>query len=79
MDVEAAAPGAADYEPTLSVYARNSDAPGSVQGAFQVGRTAPPRLPLPPTLENDADMIFLNRIPRVQSATSTLTHSKTVL
>lgn len=75
MDVETAAPGAADFEPSPSVYARNSDAPGSVQAAFQVGRTAPPRLPLPPMAENDADMMFLNRIPRVLSA-SHLHYSK---
>ena len=77
MDVEAAAPGAAEFEPTPSVYARNNNNPESVRGAFQVGLTAPPRLPTP-AAPNDADLLFLNRLPRRQSSHLVQSASKTL-
>jgi len=62
MDVEAAAPTAPLFELNASVYARNNNAPESVRSAFQVGITAPPRLP-PSPFEGNADILFLSRIP----------------
>lgn len=62
MDVEAADPNAPIFDPNASVYARNNSTPESVRGAFHVGITAPPRLPPSPAIE-DADLLFLNRIP----------------
>lgn len=81
MDVEAAEPGASAFEPNPSVYARNNDNPDSVRGAFQVGLTAPPRMPLPPppSSSRDADMLFLSKITKTRSAANTLGHSKTAL
>ena len=63
MAVETAAPGAAEFVPAPSVYARYSNAPFAVQSAFQVGLTVPPRLsfsthrhPHPPTVSEEHDL-----------------------
>lgn len=72
MDVEAADPNAPVFEPNASVYARNNGLVESARGTafFQVGLTAPPRLPPPPpplpprssARNADADALFLSKI-----------------
>jgi hypothetical protein len=56
IDVEEAAPGAADFHPNPSVYARGSDHPDSRMGMMSIGRTMPPRLPT----SRSGDLIVMN-------------------
>ena len=81
MDVEAADKNAPEFEPNASVYARNNGAAESARGAFfQVGLTAPPRLPPPPAQPAprtsahgshgqrvDADQLFLSKLAKAPS------------